>query len=472
MDVRSEELRLSLASLEPAVESLCGESAPREAVRESAQRGYFRPEEEESLRAWFARFLSVREGLWQVIEDGSEPIEGDPRRIETSEHLGCFLFGYAAACLLVRLDFFLVEELASDSLAQRKLNEPSARYRIPRKQFSQVFRSLANPRTAFALYQAMRFVAEEREGMLRRSIDPRQVALVRRLSSLESHLDSSKRGFLRRLMRYRDHSVRRRGASARQKAELRVLESSGRLVAEVRNRWRSFRIDQALRAEISLHLEPGDVLVTRKNQSFSNLVLPGFWPHAALYIGSPEDRRRLGVVVDEERGNRWTGEIRILEALKDGVRFRSLDTTLSVDAVAVIRPLLEPREIAEGLSRAIRHEGKLYNFDFDFFRSDRLVCSEVVYRGFDGVGGVELQLTERSGRPTLSAEDLLDAALEGRFFHPVAVFGAPDCQARLVVGEAAREALAASYRSSEAHSSSTVALSSPTDDKEAAGSEL
>jgi hypothetical protein len=116
-----------------------------------------------------------------------------------------------------------------------------------------------------------------------------------------------------------------------------------------------------------------------------------------------------------------------------------------VDAVAVIRPQIEPDLVAEAIARAAQHEGKGYDFDFDFFRSDTLVCTEVVYRAYDGVGPLRLQLTERSGRPTLSAEDLLDLALDGSGFDPVAVFGAPTCPDDLVVGEPAREAIRGSF---------------------------
>ena len=44
----------------------------------------------------------------------------------------------------------------------------------------------------------------------------------------------------------------------------------------------------------------------------------------------------------------------------------SLEETLSVDAVAVIRPQLDRAHIARGITRVSAHEGKLYNFDFDF----------------------------------------------------------------------------------------------------------
>ncbi len=188
-------------------------------------------------------------------------------------------------------------------------------------------------------------------------------------------------------------------------------------------------------------LQPGDVLITRHDHAFTNLFLPGYWPHAALYVGSEGDRERMGVPLDAERAARWRGDRRVLEALKDGVLFRPLEQTLAVDAVAVIRPQLGREDIARGLGRAVEHEGKSYDFDFDFFRSDCLVCTEVIYRAFDGLGQVRIPLTERSGRPTVSAEDLLDLAVAGRGFDPVAVCGAPDCPDRIVDGEAARDVM-------------------------------
>ncbi len=65
------------------------------------------------------------------------------------------------------------------------------------------------------------------------------------------------------------------------------------------------------------------------------------------------------------------------------------------------------------LGRVLAHEGKDYDFDFDFSRSDRLVCTEVVYRAFDGIGGMQLPLTIRAGRPTLSGGDLIALTLQG-----------------------------------------------------------
>lgn len=71
------------------------------------------------------------------------------------------------------------------------------------------------------------------------------------------------------------------------------------------------------------------------------------------------------------------------------------------DAVAVLRPRLTDARRREALARAFSHYGKSYDFEFDFFSTDRLVCTEVVYRAYDGM--VEMPLTRVLSRFALPA---------------------------------------------------------------------
>lgn len=173
------------------------------------------------------------------------------------------------------------------------------------------------------------------------------------------------------------------------------------------------------------------MIVTRRHDRFTNLFLPGFWPHALLYLGSRSPDRSRDV----------------LEARKDGVRLRTLADALDVDAAAVVRPRLGGEAIEAALQRALQHEGKLYDFDFDFFTSDRLVCTELVYRTYDGAGEVNFELTERAGKPTLSAEDILATALRGEGFDVHAVLGVRGARGLVLEEGPAREALARSLES-------------------------
>jgi hypothetical protein len=421
-------------------------TAERAALAEARQRGYFTPAEEEGLIAWFARLLTVRSALWEVIGELSAALPKDLGTIASREEWRGFVLGYAAACGVVRLDRLLVEDVATDSLVQRKLNEGSLERRVPRKQFTVVYESLTHPRNALAMNETMQVVAANRETIEQMADDEQVGFAVRELASLEAVLDPSVRRYLEQLVDFGVHALRRRGASAKQQVAFAALESGGRLVSEIRDPTHVKRMGAGELDELRRLLRPGDVLVTRHERALTNLFLPGYWPHAALFVGTTADRERMGVDVDPERCARWSGECCVLEALKDGVLFRPLEETLAVDAVAVLRPRLTEAEIADGLARAVRHEGKPYNFDFDFLRSDRLVCTEVVYRAYDGLGDVRFALHERAGRPTLSAEDLLDVALGDGPLDAVALFGAPSNPSELLVGDAVAPALAASYR--------------------------
>jgi hypothetical protein len=438
--------RRALVSLGDSVGAVLASAPDPEVLASAPQRSHFRPTEEESLLGWFAHFLTVRSGLWEVVEEVSRPVGGRVKGILDETGWRCFVLGYAAACRIVRLDRLLLEEVATESVVQRKLNEGSRPHRIPRKQYTAIFESFTDPSKAHLMEQAMRFANRHRRRLAEMEEDDVVGEIASAIPSWESALDPSRHHYLRRLVSFLGHSFRRRGASTRQQAIFAVLESSGRFASELRDRWTPPRVDDELLRELDAILQPGDVLITRHDHAVTNYFLPGYWPHAALYVGSEADRHRLGVGLDEARAARWSGDRRTLEALKDGVLFRPLEETLAVDAVAVIRPQLGQEELAHALARAAEHEGKLYNFDFDFFRSDRLVCTEVVYRAFDDLGSIRIPLHERSGRPTLSAEDLLDLALAGEGFDPIAVCGPPGCPPGLTVGPDAADAIRTSYR--------------------------
>ena len=179
-------------------------------------------------------------------------------------------------------------------------------------------------------------------------------------------------------------------------------------------------------AMIAPALRAGDVIITRHDDAMSNLFLPGFWPHAALYLGDESERAKLGLD-DSLPGGRSLAGCLFLEAKKDGVLIRALEETMSVDAFMVLRPRLDTSYRVEALRRALSHEGKLYDFTFDFRVADRMACTEVIYRGYHGVGPDEaligFELKSHSGRLCISAEDLIEQAQQSGFFDKVAEFG-------------------------------------------------
>ncbi|MBI3855904.1 MAG: protein tyrosine phosphatase, partial [Planctomycetes bacterium] len=164
----------------------------------------------------------------------------------------------------------------------------------------------------------------------------------------------------------------------------------------------------------------------------SNAFLPGFWPHSALYIGTPEDLTALGIADHPEVKRKWAEYSRrahdggihtILEAVSEGVIFNTAEESMHADNVAVLRPRLTPQQIGEAITRAFSHQGKPYDFEFDFFTSDKLVCTELLYRSYEGM--IHFDLVRIMGRDTLPALEI------GRKF--AREKGGPGCQLDFVL---------------------------------------
>jgi hypothetical protein len=303
------------------------------------------------------------------------------------------------------------------------LNEAEPRFGIQRKQFTHIYKSVTSPRNAMRIRHVRQMAERLRPEIPALERDPIMEPVIYILRECESSVHRRKRDFALARLRYRWHSLRRRRASAVQQALFALLEFGGRIVADIRYPHERDRVNDTIRAEIEAALEPGDVIVSRHDDALSNLFLPGYWPHCSLHLGRAAQRQKLSIDLDAERARRLVDPLCVLEARKDGVLFRPLNDTLSVDSVLVLRPEVDAPTIGKAISRAVVHEGKLYDFEFDFFRSDRLVCTGVVYRAYHGLGGIEFQLSERAGRPTLAAEDVVALGLKRRGFRPVVLYG-------------------------------------------------
>jgi hypothetical protein len=395
----------------------------RERFGEALSRGYFTPDEDEAIRAVYGRYLHVRGALHETLHSLRRRV---PRlRADfDGEGLRAFALGWLAACTLMRAARYLVREFQDLPLLCHKLNEPDPLHGIPANSLDQIHRASTRPRTLVAFLRAARFAEEHRPALLALSDDPCMREVLEWLAREEPFIERERRAHAKA---YARHTLARwRATPARQyrKVMWGLFKASGQAIAECRNPFHRKRVNRRVRKLVSETLEPGDVLVTRHDDALSNLFLPGFWPHAALVIGHAEQRDGLGVACPPEQAARCQPPICILEAKKDGVRFRALRETLAVDAFVLLRPrFADPSLRREVVQRALAHEGKPYDFEFDFRRADRLVCTGVVYRSFDGRGGVGFQLTHRAGRPTLSAEDLLRQALASGTFDVVLLFG-------------------------------------------------
>ncbi|MCR9141335.1 MAG: YiiX/YebB-like N1pC/P60 family cysteine hydrolase [bacterium] len=187
-------------------------------------------------------------------------------------------------------------------------------------------------------------------------------------------------------------------------------------------------------------LQPGDVMLQRREWYLSNIGLPGYWSHAALYIGTADERRaffqtpevqtwvrRQGVpsgdfedlllrrhrvayqqsrvdFVESDPGS-VPHPTRVLEAISEGVSFTSLEHSAAADSVATLRPRLDKVGVARAILHAFRYAGRPYDFNFDFQTDRELVCTELVYRAYEAAN-LRLPLVRIMGRSTLPANEI------------------------------------------------------------------
>lgn len=412
-------------------------------LSEARSRGYFLPDEDDLVRTRFSSYLTTRAALQSVLED-LRPYVPDEFKEPTPRNPEVFLLAFCTACMLIRSGRFLVDTLKNDRMFWRKLDEAEPRYGIPRKQFTKIYRSLTSPRNMMIFRQAIRYFETNKAELFALESNPTLDPVVDLLKAELPFIENNIRDDTQGRIRYWWHSLLRRHHSGFKKVMFGLFQVSGSLISELRMKWKRKRVTPGVRRKLSRILEPGDVIITRHDDAASNLFLPGFWPHGALYIGTESQRKKIDATGETWRRHPCPDPNCVLEARKDGVLFRPLDDTLGVDACVVLRPKLPIPEIREAIARAMTHHGKRYDFEFDFRRSDRLVCTEVIYRAYHGIGDVEFELKTRAGRVCLSAEDLLDCAVESKFFDLIVIYGSNGN--RFVTGERALSTLIASYR--------------------------
>ena len=93
-----------------------------------------------------------------MIEDVLAVLDKPVTAIRDEDDMRYFLVGYAAMCLLIRLDRLVLFEVARHSIIQRKLNEAFPEYRISRKQYTKIFSAFVDERNTLAIRDAMKFV--------------------------------------------------------------------------------------------------------------------------------------------------------------------------------------------------------------------------------------------------------------------------------------------------------------------------
>jgi hypothetical protein len=369
-------------------------------------RSYYSQADRDAIHRLLLTYLNLRTALLRTVwtyRGAHDRVEAGPFEDRA------FLLAYASAAKLIEKAEVVVTTFADDREARRALNAGDAAWNIPEGTYDRLRASLASPAVAAELLAARaRFDALPAASAL--SADPVWRVLLEAASGARPAIDRLIAGVAEESLQIAAADLSVHAAESAYLVERLVSTWIGDFRFKTRPTGRGLISAGQLDA-LSSELQPGDILLERRNWFLSNAFLPGYWPHAALYLGSPEALEALGVASDPRVARHWEAfsasdaaghPYRIIEAVSEGVVFTSLEHSVGeADAVAVLRPRLTDEERREAIARAFSHYGKPYDFEFDFFSTDRLVCTEVVYRVYDGM--VKLPLTPVLGRQVLPA---------------------------------------------------------------------
>ncbi len=162
-----------------------------------------------------------------------------------------------------------------------------------------------------------------------------------------------------------------------------------------------------IRDKVAGVLQAGDILLEKTPFRLTDSFIPGHWGHAAVWVGSEEELRTLGIW-DNPVVKPYQARIRegrgVIEALRSGVQMNSLAHFINVDDLAVLRrEAVSQEQRVDVILQALRQVGKAYDFNFDVESTDRIVCSELVYHAY---GDIRWPTERHFGRATVSPDNI------------------------------------------------------------------
>ncbi|MGC3957120.1 MAG: YiiX/YebB-like N1pC/P60 family cysteine hydrolase [Verrucomicrobiota bacterium] len=379
-----------------------------------------RREEKEVVWQTWQRFLD-----YTLVLDSTERYHADWWRLKGDAREDSFLISYAAMLANYRAALEFIRAAEQNPELDKVLNDAMPELGMPTGTYAKLKFENLNVRIA------TEFAASE--VTLKTFTDGRRPELRAAIKADADYIWKAGRGKAELLTAKNALKILEHGAGA---SWLPIQAG----VSEWMGDTKVYRVNQSLITETQIEalkskLQPGDVLLERREWFLSNIGLPGFWPHAALYIGTAAERKAFFADAEVQAWVKGQGEasgdfnalllarapqaftnsitlqehehvVRVLEAMSEGVSFTTLEHSASCDALALLRPKLAKIEKARAILKAFQYAGRPYDFNFDFSTDAELVCTELVYKAYEpanGYQGLKLPTVEMLGRQVTPA---------------------------------------------------------------------
>lgn len=367
-------------------------------------------EEEDSLRGTWLEILNFRSIIFRVMaryDNNSFAAQKNVSKRNLFLNFGLTIFlNHAMARIIIAA--------RENDMAWRKLNEGDISWNLEDNILYEIQKDLADPRTKKALekgFMDYRQVNSELEEMtemrwLHKVIEDGVDFFEKNDSILWKNRFELYLKPLKDLL-YRPYYY--------------MAESISTWISNFRYKNRPPMMNPELLTQLLDQIEPGDLILERRHFYLTNVVLPGYWPHVVLYVGTRQQMQELGLLtrpelqrtmLELESQNGGSGTHFFVDAQTYGVVLTTETKRMELDSVAVLRPRLPLSIKRQAIWRALNYLGKPYDFEFDFFSADKIVCSEVIYRAYGS--HLKFQLSKILGRMTLPPVNIANSYVQSR----------------------------------------------------------
>jgi uncharacterized protein YycO len=360
--------------------------------------------------------LSLRDELVAVAEshecwlDGSE-MEWEGKGITPESRLTGVMLSLSSAMLLYDNYLLAISLFEGDSKLRRILNERDPGYKVRSAALAKITMNYDSVSNRARVRRAIRFyeretshaaapTAHDRESEYLRLLIEQSpsYSMVKTWSPL--YVVGRKLGFLAAVTTDAMSGMEREGVSL-------FSMVFGNAVGLVETRRGKLYKKGDVLADIGASLKAGDILLEKTPFRLTDKLIPGYWGHAAVWIGTEAELTELGIWNDPLVA-RHHDEIRqgrlVVEALRSGVEMNTLQHFLNIDSLGILRKPNQSREArATTIMLALRQVGKPYDFNFDVESKERVYCSKLVYLSYSDIDWP----TRRSlGRTTFTPDDV------------------------------------------------------------------
>ena len=191
-----------------------------------------------------------------------------------------------------------------------------------------------------------------------------------------------------------------------------ISELFGNTVGLVEQRKGKLYQDKTAEQLILSQLQPGDILLEKTPFRLTDKMIPGYWGHAAIWLGNQQELIDLGLwntQIIQNYQQQIQNQQLLVEALRDGTKMNTLNHFLNIDDLVILRQKKMTRQDKQKIIElTLRQIGKPYDFNYDVETTDKIVCSQLVYLAYTQI---EWPTDNIAGRYTISPDNIALKAL-------------------------------------------------------------